>query len=520
MRWGQISFYLFGLFAGILPFLTACQNELFDTPPRLATQTAIAQQTAEAPGTPVPATSNPSPDTLPQTTLITPNQEAENRLRLWVNATTDAEIAGIAQISAEFEASHDIYIETIYINPDLLPNLLETAVLSGTLPDLILHPIDYSVGWYQRGIFSADSATAVLQALGTETFDASALTLLTAPNDATQIVALPSDGWKQLLIYRTDWFEEKGLALPDDFGAILEGAEAISDTVNLITGLVVPTESNLHSTQYLFEQWGAGNGCQLIDEKGEVLLLQERCAEAFRFYQEIINGYSPSGVQTDTSVLNAYLEGHTGMIVASPAVLPVLAGLDAGNLPRCPKCGDGYLIENSGFVPAIHGFNRRAPLGTFSQINALGIVAGANPQAEVFAQFWFEAGYIPWLSVESERKVPLRHSSTTQPNYFLEAWQGLPIAGTTQTLDELYNQPMSNLLADQIAQTNRWGFQQGQGELITQLAQEKTFSLLLQELLSGYFNVEQTVLKSHERVIDLIPNYQYHIEPQLTPTLE
>jgi hypothetical protein len=52
--------------------------------------------------------------------------------------------------------------------------------------------------------------------------------------------------------------------------------------------------------------------------------------------------------------------------------------------------------------------------------------------------------------------------------------------------------------------------------------QELTFSVVLQEMLSGYFNVEKTIFEAYNRVVDLIPNYAFPIiaEPTLEPTPE
>jgi hypothetical protein len=53
---------------------------------------------------------------------------------------------------------------------------------------------------------------------------------------------------------------------------------------------------------------------------------------------------------------------------------------------------------------------------------------------------------------------------------------------------------------------------------MTHLAEDYTLSILLQEMLSGYMNTSEAVVEGYRRIVDHIPNYQYHIEPDITPT--
>ena len=46
------------------------------------------------------------------------------------------------------------------------------------------------------------------------------------------------------------------------------------------------------------------------------------------------------------------------------------------------------------------------------------------------------------------------------------------------------------------------------------------FSILQQEMLSGYFTSGEAVLEAYQRVVDLIPDYPYLIDPLPTPVEE
>lgn len=506
---------------GILLFflLAACRPAVLD-PPRQATQTAMAEQPPTAEPTPLfleapQSTADPVDAVLAPPTPVgtTPNQT----LTLWVNETSAAHSQVLNEMAQEFTGATNIQLEVVQISPDLLPELVNTAVLSATLPDLIIHPLEYSVGWASRGILDAAAATNIAAQLGTDTFDPGALNMAGMDAEGT-LAAIPSDGWQQLIVYRSDWFAERSLAPPTNYDALYAAAEAIFQPESIFSGIVIPTESDLPTTQQAFEFIAAANGCRLIDQKGEVMLLHPACLAALDYYYSLINQFSPIGVQTDTSAINAFLAGRTGVIFASPAVLPALAGLDEEFPLTCGQCTDtSYLAENSGFLTQLQGSGDFATTSNFGTLTNLGITTVADQEAAaVFADYWFNDGYLKWLSVNPERKVPVRLGDTAGSTNFLDAWQNLPLGQGQPTLTGIYGESLTNQLVEGLTATNRWAFQERQGRLATALYQDLTISRLLQEMLSGYFTSSQTIIEMHKATVDFIPNYAYPIEVEET----
>ncbi|MCP4426939.1 MAG: extracellular solute-binding protein, partial [Chloroflexi bacterium] len=397
------------------------------------------------------------------------------------------------------------------VSPPLLPKLMETAVISDAfpLPDIVLHPIEYTMGWAERGILDTAVAHDIINEIGRDTFNPEALSPV-MQNGLT--AAIPSDGYPQLVIYRADWAQELGLAPPNNPAAMLTMAQTISNTDSLISGFVIPTESNLTATHQAFEQIAAAHSCQLIDDKGEVLILEPACQEALDFYYEIVHNYSPTGVQTTASARNAYLSGRTGLIISSPSILPWLAGLNADAPPTCAECAatPGYLAQNSGVITHIAGNGPLAQPANLSEITYLGITSAAERETAVaFARYWFNEGYANWLAVESERKIPMRWGTAAQPRQFIDAWGDQPLAANGASLRDLFGGALVAQLRDSAADSNRWGLTQGQGSLVTALYEELTFSVTLQEMLSGYFSPSQTLTEIYAKIVDLIPNYPY-----------
>lgn len=498
--------------------LTACGVDL-QNPPRLAT--ATAQAAAPAPTRPDPLelaaptatqpaegvespASDPSEESAVQTSL-----EGDG-LAIWIDETSPEHRAALDEIVGEFADRYGVNVAVQLVSPALLPKLASTGVLSGTLPDLIMHPIEYTAGWVQEGILDAGAADEVIDRLGRERFDPAALELLSV-NGRT--AAIPSDGYHQLLLYRADWFKERNLAAPTTYATIAAAAEGIFDPEAVISGLVIPTESNLVTTHQAFEQIALANGCRLIDEEGEVTILEPACHEAIEHYFTTINRFSPSGVQTDTSAAIAFLTGRTGIIVTSAAILPDLAGLNPSAVPACDECrqvedGINYLARNTGIVTEIGGLDGSP--AAFGNMRSLGITSTANRElAQAFAEFWFNDGYERWLAVDSERKVPLQLGTSTEPRKYIDAWGTTPLGDSELSLVDIYGEDVVARLRDGIASAPRWGLREGYGGLMTRLYTDYVFSIVLQEMLSGYFNTETTLREAYRRTVALIPNYAF-----------
>lgn len=500
-------------------FIAACQAAFLD-PPRLATATALAQQSGVSsqpllieaptvtPGGNIPDSSAPPPGNSP----VNPS------LTVWVNETSAEHAAVLDEMAQAFTQQYQIDVALMQVSPQLLPDLVSTAVLSGTLPDIIVHPLEYSVGWTEGGVFDAAAAERVLNVLGRETWNQSALERVTTGGETA---VLPSDGYLQLLVYRQDWVEQLGMPAPTSFDAMFDFAEATFDDEQFLTaGFVIPTESNLVSTHQAFEQLARANGCQLIDDLGEITLLDDACLDAINFYYTIVHNFSPSGIQTVDSTRDAYLSGRTGMVMMSPTLLVQLAGGDPDNLPTCPECTDSplFLAENSTVLTTIEG-NQPETAANFGTFRSLGITSSADVESAVaFATYWFSDGYPLWLAVDSERKVPMRLGTADEPAVFIDTWDETAVLANGTTLADLYGAETVQALKTDVASAERWGFDEGHGALMAQLYEEVTLSIVLQEMLSGYFDTSQTLFEAYNRIVELIPAYSFPIvEPTQTP---
>ncbi len=439
------------------------------------------------------------------------------RITLWVNETSEDHADALEEMIAQFTAKQHIQVEVLMVSPQLLPQLVQQAVISNTLPDVIIHPVTYSTGWEEKGILDPGLATEALRIIGEGTFDQKALNAVHTENDL--VAAIPTDGWQQLLIYRSDWFSERNLEPPDNYENLMAAAEALYEPEGSTSGIVVPTDASLVSTQQVFEYLAIANDCRLVESGGRVALLHPNCLEALEFYRALINEFSPIGFQTDISSLNAYLAGRTGMIIASPAALPFIAGLVDQNIPGCLECVEpGYLVKNSGYITRLNGGASSEKPSGFSELTALGFTPGANRDGALsFANFWFNEGYSTWLAVNPERKVPLRTGTQDQPRLFIDNWASNQLSPGGPTLEEVFGADLVYQLVDDIAASYRWGIAKDEGLLASTLYQDLLISPLLQDMLSGYFTSSQTIVELYQVAVNALPHYNFPIEIVSTP---
>lgn len=512
--------WLLLVFIGVL-LVVGCQQDVLNSP-RLATREALITNSPTPQPTPLFSEAPTATPNAPIVQSDNPSDAPDNNqiLSLWVNETSPEHRLLLSQISDSFAARTGIQVEVQLVSPNLMPELVQTAVLSGTLPDLILHPLEFSIGWAEVGILDAELATQLLDDLDRESFYEDGLLKLTMNQSSNQVAALPSEGWKQLLIYRSDWLQELGLAPPDSFDRLLAAAEGMHDPEQSISGIVVPTESDLITTQQVFEHFAMANGCDLVENSGRVSILHPACLDSLEYYRQLINKYSPIGYQTDVSALNAYLSGRTGIIVTSPSAIPIIAGLDDSLYPSCDACvSSDYLINNSGFVTNIMGNGESAASADFAGITALGITKTANPElTKSFVDYWFGDGYLDWLRVNPERKVPMRHGTSSQSTVYSDAWVEMPLHPDSESISEQLDDDLVKALSDGVASANRWAFENGQGSLMGSLYEELILAPLLQDMLSGYFTSSQTIVEMYTTIVDSIVGYEFPFEVAPTPT--
>lgn len=414
---------------------------------------------------------------------------AGGSVTLWSTEAQQDRAAATEEILARFTDETGIDADLVPVEEDALSETVVGAAASGDLPEVIFHPIDFTSGWTAQGLLDTEAATAVVETLGADTFSEGALDLVTVDGS---IAAVPSDGWGQLLLYRRDLFEQAGLEPPTSYEAIEAAASALhGDDLN---GITAATTAGEVFTQQTYEQFALANDCQLTD--GEAITLDtSQCSEALEFYTNLMGNYSPGTGQDVETTRSTYFAGQAAMIVWSPFILDELAGLREDALPTCPECQDDpqFLAENTGIVPAFAG-----PSGSeaqYGQISSFGIGAGSDTAAaQQFLEWFFDNGYLDWLALSAEGKLPLRSGTADDPEAFTTGWRELETGVDERaTLSSIYPAETIDTLLAGTQEFDRWGFAQGQGELVSAMYSTLPVPDAIAGVLSGETDVASAV---------------------------
>ena len=205
-------------------------------------------------------------------------------ITVWTTDTLPDRVAATEAIIAEFTAETGIEVELVGVAEDQFTQVLSSAAAAGELPDVMgslgLEAVR-TLG--ANDLADTEANAAVIEELGEDTFAERALEL-TREDDAQ--LAVPDTSWVQLLLYRSDLFEAAGLDAPETYDDILAAAEALNAPG--MAGFVGATSPGDAFTQQTFEHIALANGCQLVDDEGEVTIGSDQCVGAFEFYGDLI----------------------------------------------------------------------------------------------------------------------------------------------------------------------------------------------------------------------------------------
>ena len=390
--------------------------------------------------------------------------ERGDSLTFWTAEDNPDRVRATQAIVDRFAQQTNITVKLVAIGEDRLQSQLTNARAAGTLPDVLAA---VSLGFVHSlaadGVTDSDAAAGVINTLGRQTFSRRGLELVEANGTP---VAVPSDSWTQLLVYRKDLFAKAGLAAPTTFQAIWAAATTL--TRDGMAGIVAATKPDDSFTQQTFEYLAVANHCQLTNRAGAITLTSKPCVDTFQFYVDLIRTASVSGAQDATSTRAAYLAGKAAMVIWSSFLLDELVGLSNDARPSCPECqrDPAFLAKNSGIVTAIKGPDGTQP-SQFGELTCFAITKDANKDAAKLVEFLMNDGYLAWLGLAPEGKVPVRTGTVDQPTKFTDAWTHLQTGvENRKPLSELYPPGVLKVLATSTDTMNRWGFPQGQGRLV------------------------------------------------------
>ncbi|WP_226346332.1 ABC transporter substrate-binding protein [Agilicoccus flavus] len=407
------------------------------------------------------------------------------KLLVWSLENQPDRIAQQKKIVADFQAKTGTQVELVGIDEAQFPQLVASAAQSGNLPDAIG---SLSLGYVRQidgqQLVDREANTAVVDALGKDTFAKGALDLVA---DQGAQLAVPSDSWSQILVYRKDLFAKAGLKPPQTYEDLQAAATKLTSGKQF--GVTLATDPADPFTTQTFESLAVGNDCQLVDGSGNPALSSGNCSTTFGLYADLAQKSSPKGKQDVDTTRAAYFSGQAAMVMWSTFILDEMAGLRNDALPTCPECkaDPTFLSKNSGIVTNIKGPNGSGQ-GGFGEVSSWVVTAGGEEtaQAKAWVQYMLSDGYTKWLGQAPEGKYPVRLGTSAGSNEYAEAWAKLP-AGVDKKapLSTLYAPETLKVMQDSVKNLQVWGIPQGQGRLLGSVMAELPISKAVASLGSG-----------------------------------
>ncbi|MEU5726613.1 extracellular solute-binding protein [Micromonospora sp. NPDC047738] len=410
-------------------------------------------------------------------------KDDSSRLTVWSLEDVADRVNATKAIIADYTAKTGVKVDLVTVNEDQFPSLIASSAAAGELPDVVgslpLAGVRTLAG---NELLHLDANAAIVDKLGRDTFSPRALEL--TAEDGTQL-AVPSDGWGQLLIYRKDLFAAAGLPAPDTYEKIAAAAAKLN--TGGVAGITAATAPGDVFTQQTFEHLALANNCQLIDDSGAVQLDSPECVEAFRFYGELMRDHSVKGAQDVDTTRATYFAGKAAMLIWSPFILDELAGLRNDAKPTCPQCqrDPAFLAKNSGFVTAIKGPNGREP-AQYGEISSWAVLDGAADPAKSFVEYMLSDGYPRWFGMSPEGRFPVRKGTGDDKEKFLTAWNTSQAGvDTKKPLAQVYGEDVLATLRRSPDTFERWGLTQGQGKLVGAILGELPVPKALADVVAG-----------------------------------
>ncbi len=405
-------------------------------------------------------------------------------LTVWIQEDLPDRVQATQKIVDAFSEDAGVDVKLVPVAEDQFQQLLTSSAAAGDLPDVIgAISLPQVRTMSSNELIDTDAVGEVMGDLGDATFSEKALELT---RDGDTQLAIPSEAWTQLLYYRTDLFEEAGLQPPATYDDVLAAAEALDSKD--VAGFVGATAPGDAFTEQTFEHVALGNGCELVDDEGEVTLDSDACVEAFGFYGELIEDYSVPGAQDVDTTRASYFAGKAAMFIWSTFVLDEMAGLRDDAKPTCPQCSKdpAFLAKNTGVVTALEGPDAEEP-AVFGEITSWTITAdSATDQAKDFVTYMMNDGYIPWITIAPEGKVPVRTGPEEGSTEYSDTWASLPVGVDTKApLSDFYAPEVLDALANGPQELSRWAIPQGQGDLLGALQGEHPVATAVNEVTTG-----------------------------------
>jgi multiple sugar transport system substrate-binding protein len=407
-----------------------------------------------------------------------------NHITVWIEEDLPDRVAATQDIVDDFTKKTGVKVKLVAVAEDQFNQILTSNAAAGKLPDVIGGlPLGQVRTMSSNELIDTEAVGSVIDGLDRGTFNDSALELTA---DGEDQLAVPSESWVQLLVYRKDLFDKAGLGTPSTYDDVLAAAKALDSSG--VPGFIGANVAGDAFTEQTFEEIGLGNGCELVDDSGEVTFDSDECVAALDFYGQLQQDYSVAGAQDVDTTRAAYFAGKGAMLIWSSFILDEMAGLRKDSLPTCPQCKSdpAFLAKNSGVVTSIQGPSGSGP-ATFGEVTSWTIPSdSATDPAKKFVNYMMTDGYEPWIEIAPEGKIPVRTGDKAGATTYSDAWSKMKVGVDSKApLSKFYSQDVIDALTSGADNLSRWAIPQGQGDLLGAIQGEQPVAGAVNEVANG-----------------------------------
>jgi len=339
--------------------------------------------------------------------------EGSQLVEFWTTDNEEERVKVYEAVAAKYmEQNPNVEVKIIPIEEGGISQRIAIATAANRLPDLVRMGVERAATFSADGILDEAAASAVIDAVGKDDFRKGPLDMVTNPTTGAY-AAIPYDGWIQAIWYRTDLFNQLGLAAPTSWDTIKAACEAIPGNGNFLYGITLGTDPGQNYGHQVFEQFAMSNNAWPFDEAGNVTMNTPEMIETLRFYASLQDCATP-GPQYWRGAREGYEYDQSAMLFYSTYIMDDLvdgSGLEGGGKAELVTAD---LAQQTGFAPMMTGPNGSASYG---QLVTLGIMKGADPAAQDVAKFFLTEGYQDVLALAPFGKVPVLESA-------VEGWSG------------------------------------------------------------------------------------------------
>ncbi len=434
-------------------------------------------------------------------TVLAGAASAEN-IRFWTMEVQPERIAVQEEMIAGFEAASGHTVEIIPVEESDIQTRATAAFAAGDLPDVINLTVSHILPYSEAGLLDAGAASEVMDNLGVDTFAEGPVGM--AMSDG-EIVAVPTDGWTQMVVYRADLFEAVGLDAPSSYDAINAAMAALHNPPEMY-GFVAATKIDEGYMMQLIEHLSLATGYSPINADGSINEDTTHLVEMLGLYKNLVAN-SPEGDLYWSQSRELYLDGKAAMVIWSPSILDELGGLrDSAPVTINDDPTTRALAEMTGFATVISGPGN--PEGSaWADVRYLGITADANTSAaQEFVEYVMSEGYGKWLSQAPEGKFPVRRGTSAGDTSFETEWAALNVGVDRKApLGDIYPQSVIDDIVAGLSVGDRWGVADGQLATASKIINSQIMSRVIREMTDGDLTVQEAADKivAEHKALDL-----------------